>query len=95
MKRILLMVALVCGISGASCLQSGDSLAGEGTVHRGVGPECPDVWHIATGQGMLWPVEDPAFQIEGLRVRFKAREVSTASICMAGKTVEFDSIEKL
>ncbi|HKQ19284.1 MAG TPA: hypothetical protein VJW75_06005 [Candidatus Eisenbacteria bacterium] len=95
MTRILILAALVCGISGASCLQSGDSLAGEGTVHRGVGPECPDEWHIATSKGILWPVKDPAFQIEGLRVRFRAREVSTASTCMAGQIVEFDSIEKL
>lgn len=73
------------------------SLAGEGTVHRGVGPECPDTWHIRTADGrMIWPVSDPAFQQEGLRVRFTARErKDMASICMAGTIVDLMTIEKL
>jgi len=103
MKAILVVIALACGfltlsagcVSNSQKVDSGVPIDGEGTVHRGVGPECPTVWHVATAKGVLWPVEGPAFQIEGLRVRFKAREVSTASICMAGKTVEFDLIEKL
>lgn len=103
MKTILVVMALACGFlpltagcaSNSHEVDSGVPIDGEGTVHQGVGPECPTVWHVATSKGLLWPVEDPAFQIEGLRVRFKAREVSTASICMAGKTVEFDLIEKL
>jgi hypothetical protein len=104
MKRILAATALALAVTisagGCSSTQKpdpGDAIVGEGTVYRGVGPECPEVWHVATTQGaMLWPVDDTAFQVEGLPVRFRARERSgTASICMAGKNVEFTLLEKL
>ena len=104
MKRILLTLALASVLSlGTGCgatkgtPNSGETIIGEGIVHRGVGPECVDVWHVATAQGgMLWPIVDPALQVEGLRVRFTARErTDVASICMAGKNVEFTILEKL
>jgi hypothetical protein len=68
----------------------------EGTIHKGVGPECPETWHIATSDGrILWPVNDPAFQQEGLRVRFTARErPDMLSVCMAGTIVDVTSIRK-
>src|SRR5262245_17844807 len=68
---------------------------GHGVVHKGVGPECPETWRIDTADGrMLWPVEKPEFQVEGLRVRFTAREREGMSICMAGTMVEVITIEK-
>lgn len=70
---------------------------GEGVIHQGVGPECPNVWRITTTDGrMLWPVEDASFHVEGLRVRFSAKEKpDMASTCMAGTIVEMLSITKL
>ena len=72
------------------------AIEGEGTIHQGVGPECPQTWHIATSDGRtLWPVTDVAYQVEGLRVRYVARENrDAASICMAGTIVEVISIRK-
>jgi len=97
MKRALLVFALA--MMGAACKEPkapDGSITGEGIVHRGVGPECPDTWHVATADGrMLWPVENAALQVEGLRVRFTAREKKDAmSTCMAGTIVEFVSLEK-
>jgi hypothetical protein len=102
MKRLLLaaMLPLLVGANGpcSTSRPGGEgTLEGEGTIGRGVGPECPETWHIATADGrMLWPVEDPAFQQEGLRVRFTARERRDAmSICMAGTIVDVISMRKL
>jgi putative lipoprotein len=100
MKRALVAIALtvvIVGCTGPGANPAGDgAIVGEGTVHKGVGPECPETWHIATAEGrMLWPVEDPELQVEGLRVRFAAREKKdAASICMAGTIVEWTSLEK-
>ena len=72
-----------------------EMFSGSGVVHQGVGPECPTTWRIDSADGrMLWPVEKPEFQVEGLRVRFTAREREAASICMAGTIVEVITIEK-
>ena len=103
MRRVLLGIslALVTGscVGGESGTLGGTtgSVRGEGVVHRGVGPECPDQWHIATSGGqMYWPVEDPAFQEEGLRVRFEVRgRPDLMSTCQAGTMVDVVSIEKL
>lgn len=105
MKNFILPIALATGLSLAvGCVPTksnpngnGGTITGEGVVHKGVGPECADVWHVAIAQGgMLWPVVDPAMQVEGLRVRFTARErTDVVSICMAGKNVEFTLLEKL
>lgn len=105
MTRTILLATLPLLLAAAAgpCSRSSTGvsptpgLALEGTIHRGVGPECPNTWHIATADGrVLWPVEDPAFQQEGLRVRFTARErTDMASICMAGTIVEVLTIEKL
>jgi hypothetical protein len=72
------------------------SLAGEGTIHQGVGPECGTTWAVVTADGRtLWPVNDPAFQKEGLKVRFTARErPDMSSICQAGTIVEFITLEQ-
>lgn len=72
------------------------TFAGQGVVHKGVGPECPDTWRIDNADGrMLWPLEKPEFQVEGLRVRFTARErQGVMSICMAGTMVEVITIER-
>jgi hypothetical protein len=102
MNRLWLILALPALAAAGPCsnttpVATPGTLAGEGVVHRGVGPECPETWHIATADGqILWPVNDPAFQQEGLKVRFSARERSDmASICMAGTIVDVISIEKL
>ena len=105
MKRLVLaalfplLVGSTCsdtktGTGGAPVL---GSLEGEGTVHLGVGPECPQTWHIRTADGdMLWPVNDPAFQKEGLKVRYTVRERSdVSSICMAGTIVDVISLRKI
>ena len=72
------------------------TIEGEGTIHQGVGPECPQIWHIATADGRkLWPVDDAAFQTEGLAVRFTVREApDRMSICMAGTIVEVIALQK-
>ena len=105
MIRRLLLVAVYPLLLGATGPCSGPNsraavsppLEEEGTIHQGVGPECPQTWYIATSDGrMLWPVDDPAFQQDGLRVRFTARERTDAlSICMAGTIVEVISIRKI
>jgi hypothetical protein len=104
MKRFILTTALAASfLLGPGCVPTknnpggdGGTISGDGVVHRGVGPECVDVWHVATKQGgMLWPVVDPAMQVDGLPVRFTARErTDVVSICMAGKNVEFTLLEK-
>lgn len=101
MKYGLLVVAfaLLTGASG-TCSDQGaqdpGSIEGEGVIQRGVGPECPDVWHIAAQDGhQYWPVEDVQFQKEGLRVRFRVRPKQGAvSSCMAGTIVEVISIQQ-
>lgn len=107
MKRLLLAAVflLLVGATGP-CSDSktgaggellGGNLEGEGTIHLGVGPECPQTWHIATADGrVLWPVNDPAFQQEGLKVRYSARErTDMSSICMAGTIVDVISLRKI
>ena len=100
---LIALIPLVLGAAGP-CSQDESvpasgipgTIEGEGTIHQGVGPECPQTWHIATPDGRtLWPVADPAFQVEGLRVRFVARENhDRSSICMAGTIVDVISIRK-
>lgn len=72
------------------------SLEGSGTVHQGVGPECPSTWAVVTSDGRtLWPVNDPAFQKDGMKVRFTAQaRTDMASICMAGTIVEFVTLRQ-
>ena len=100
MKRIawMLLVPLVLGVGpcGTDKPTSG-AIAGQGVMHQGVGPECPNTWAITTANGdVYWPVEDPAFHEEGLKVSFSVRHrPDMASICMAGTIVEVISIEKL
>ena len=106
MFQRLVLIALIPLLLGASgpCSESESvpasgipgAIEGEGAIHQGVGPECPQTWHIATSDGRtLWPIDDPAFQVEGLRVRFVARENhDRSSICMAGTMVDVISIRK-
>jgi heat shock protein HslJ len=100
---IVLVLALLCagcdeqGAPAASApAPAAASLSGDGTVRRGVGPECADTWSVETADGeRLWPVNDPALQIEGLPVRFEAqRNEGAMSVCMAGTNVTFTSIER-
>lgn len=100
MKRIALILTFPLLVGAGPCSENAPtsgSIAGEGVVHRGVGPECPQTWHIATASGEIyWPLENAAFQQEGLRVKFSIRpRADMASICMAGTMVEVVSIEKL
>ena len=98
MKLLLLSVPLL--LAAGPCTDAQEPAAGrlwgEGTVHQGVAPECPNTWNVTTANGdVLWPVSDPAFQQEGLQVRFTAqRRTDVASICMAGTIVDFLTIEK-
>ena len=99
MRPWLLGVVLVLALGAGPCTGPKDvppdgTMEGEGVVHQGVGPECPAIWRITTDDGrMLWPVEDKAFHVEGLRVRFSARpKPDMASTCMAGTIVEFTEI---
>jgi hypothetical protein len=102
MRRIVLALALamVAGVS-AGCQESetvsvGDTIEGEGVMRQGVGPECPNQWHIATAEGQqLWPIDDPGFQKDGLRVKFRVRKrTDMMSNCQAGTTVEVISLER-
>jgi hypothetical protein len=98
MQRWIVLAGCALALAAAGpCGERDDALTGEGTIQRGVGPECPNTWHVATADGqMLWPVEDPALQQEGLRVRYSARPVpDRVSICMAGTIVEFVSLRRL
>jgi hypothetical protein len=105
MKRLVLAVLFPL-LVGSTCSEpktvTGGSpvvgnLAGEGTIHLGVGPECPQIWHIRTADGdVLWPVNDPAFQKEGLKVQYTAHQRTDASsICMAGTIVDVISLRKI
>jgi hypothetical protein len=101
MKPYLLAIAVLalagpCKGSNQTSLQAG-TFEGEGIIHQGVGPECPNVWRITTTDGrMLWPVENADFHVEGLRVHFAAREkADVASTCMAGTIVEVISLRRL
>ena len=92
MYKRLLFVALMPLVLGASgpCSETSTtgsgvpgSIEGEGTMRQGVGPECPQTWHIAMADGrMFWPVDDPAFQTDGLRVG--SREGSGAETQVEG-----------
>jgi hypothetical protein len=100
MKRLAVALALPLLLGAGPCSKAtptAGAVAGQGVIHKGVGPECPETWHILTSTGdIYWPVNDPAFQQEGLRVSFSARERSDlASICMAGTLVDVISIAKL
>ena len=96
MKRALIVFAIAAAVVG--CKETGPegSFTGDGTIHRGVGPECPDTWHVATGDGtMLWPVIDGMFHVEGMHVKFVAHATDSAvSTCQAGTIVEFISMKK-
>jgi hypothetical protein len=93
----LALLLAAAGPCGERAGETGGLLSGEGTIGRGVGPECPNTWHVATEDGrILWPVEDAALQQEGLRVRYSARpDPERASICMAGTIVQFLSLRRL
>lgn len=98
LRHLLIVLSLaLLALANGPCRDATGAIEGEGTIHQGVGPECPSTWHIATADGrMLWPVEDPAFQQDGLRVRFSVRERrDAASICMAGTMVEVVSLRRL
>ncbi len=97
MKRLRMAIPLALIIlASGSCRENDGVIEGEGTVHLGVAPECPAIWRIdMTGGRMIWPIEDPAFQEEGVRVRFRARVKNEAvSICMAGTIVEIVSLQR-
>ena len=99
MRRVLLIAVVPLLLGNGPCSDSpsgGEPREEDGTVGQGVGPECPQTWHIKTADGrMLWPVEDPAFQQEGLQVKFVARErPDKMSFCMAGTIVDLVSIRK-
>jgi len=72
------------------------ALEGSGTIHQGVGPECPSTWAVVTAEGQtLWPVNDPAFQKDGMKVRYTARpRQDMVSTCMAGTIVEFVALRR-
>jgi hypothetical protein len=106
MRHLIVPIALLLLIGAGPCSNDNSgpgtkpiagTVVGEGVVRQGVGPECPGTWAIVTEDGhTYWPVKDTAFQQEGLRVRFTARERSDmASFCMAGTIVDVISIEKL
>ena len=98
MRRIQLVLVALMAIG--PCRKAAHGTAGthegDGVVHQGVGPECPNVWRITTDDGrMLWPVDDAAFHVEGLRVHFTVRErAGLATTCMAGTVVEVLSIRR-
>ena len=100
MRRIVLVALLAMGAGpctgGKQNPSEPGAFDGEGVIHQGVGPECPKIWRITTNDGrMLWPVENAEFQVEGLRVKFSAREKpNMGSFCMVGTIVEVLSIEK-
>jgi hypothetical protein len=93
---ILFLVGAACSASSQTAPTVG-ATAGEGVVRQGVGPECPRIWHIATASGdKYWPIENPAFQKDGLRVRFSVRpRTDLVSTCMAGTIVELIAIEEI
>lgn len=95
---ILLFAALAAGCreDATTEIHADGAHAGAGTIRRGIGPECPDTWVIETSNGLrLWPVDDPAFQKEGLAVRYAAQEQKgMMSICQAGTMVRFAMIER-
>lgn len=100
MRRVWMVVALMavslgCKEKDVTEAAPPGAIIGAGMVHRGVGPECPDTWHIATPDGkMYWPVEDTKFQVEGMNVQFVVREKTGAmTICMAGTVVDVLAIK--
>ena len=98
MKRPLLAASLfLLAVAAGPCGESTtDTIAGTGTISQGVGPECPNIWHVRPDAGgqILWPVENATFQKEGMQVRFTARaRPDKASICMAGTIVDFLTME--
>jgi heat shock protein HslJ len=100
-RRVLTALAFAvicagCEEQRAPAASAVGSISGEGAIRRGVGPECADTWSVETADGdLLWPVNDPALQIDGLRVRFTARKNEGAmSLCMAGTNVDFTQIER-
>ena len=78
-----------------AAVANAESLSGAGTIRRGVGPECAGIWSVETGRGeRLWPVTDPALQVEGLSVRFEAhRNEGAMSTCMSGTNVRFTRLD--
>jgi len=97
MRKLLLVCAIAILIAGCNETKAPEgAIVGEGVVHRGVGPECPELWHVATSDGkMYWPIADTDMQVEGLRVKFAVRETGAMSTCQAGTNVQFLSLKKL
>ena len=96
MKRIVWVIACAALLAGCKASNVPDgTIVGEGVVHRGVGPECPDLWHVATDGKMYWPIADTDFQVEGMRVKFAVRGTGAMSTCQAGTNVQFLSLKKL
>ena len=96
MRVILCAFALAMVVGCNETKAPENAIVGEGVVHRGVGPECPELWHVATADGkMFWPIADTDFQVEGLRVKFAVRESGAMSTCQAGTNVQFLSLKKL
>jgi heat shock protein HslJ len=92
---LLAVICTGCEEQRAPAAPAPASLSGEGTVRRGVGPECADTWSVETAEReRLWPVTDPELQKEGLRVRFEAHgNEGFMSTCMAGMNVRFTRLE--
>lgn len=101
MRTVGVAAVIVALMGAAGCKDEGVNsrtglIQGEGVMRQGVGPECPNVWHIATPDGQkYWPVEAAEFQSDGLAVRFAVRRKPDAvSICMAGTIVEVVTLQK-
>ena len=73
---------------------SGDAMTGEATVEF-VELE-GGCWTLDLAGERLLPLMLPeAFRVDGLRVRVSLRPVEAATICMTGRTVEIESIDRM
>jgi hypothetical protein len=87
------VVMAACATPAPDNAAAGDPMTGEATVEF-VQLE-GGCWTLDLAGERLLPLVLPeAFRVDGLRVRVSLRSVEAATICMIGRTVEIESIER-
>jgi hypothetical protein len=94
--KTLLLAILIALASTSSCFFAFSLNNGTGTLFLASG-EC-NAWFIAADSGPTYQLTslDPAFQTEGMRVRYSVRQSAhSVTTCMRGRVVDVVSIARL
>ena len=94
--RLLLPAILLagCATPAPDTVDSVELLTGEATIE--IVELEGGCWTLELAGERLSPLALPeAYRVDGLRVRVSLRPVDAATICMLGRAVEIESIEKV